>query len=220
MTWLSDVRVIRFFSFYLTVMFLVSTAVRLRQYHAMLGLVRALPQRYPNLLRLLSSHSRVFLTGATVRPVLIVLVLLVANTVACHLIWPTADEFTDGDLWQIWPVLPVVLISGLAMLGFDLYSTFRVGQIDRPLMEQYFDQAEYWLRAWQAPVVRVVTLGFVNPRKMVDDEVRSALQKATELLNSTLWWVSIQTGLRILFGLSLWSSFAIHTWLLHLHHGS
>jgi hypothetical protein len=220
MSWLSDVRVIRFFSFYLTLMFLVSTYLRLRQYQASLALVRALPQRYPNLLRLLRQHSRVFLNTATVRPVVIVLVLLVANTVACRLIWPTADDFTGANLFETWPVLPFVLITGPAMLAFDIYTTARVGIIDREMMEKYFDQAEYWLRSWQAPVVTIVTLGYVDPRKIVDKEVQSALVKATELLNSTLWWVSIQTGLRIAFGLSLWISYALHSWLLPLLHGS
>ena len=34
-----------------------------------------------------------------------------------------------------------------AMLGFDLYSLYLVGRIDRPQLEKYFDQAEYWLRS-------------------------------------------------------------------------
>jgi hypothetical protein len=219
MAWLSDVRVIRFFSFYLTVMFVVSTFLRLRQYQAMVGLVRALPQRYPNLLKVLRQHSGIFLNSATVRPVLFVLLLLITNTVACHWIWPTADEFKAVDLYNIWPVLPVVLLSGLSMLAFDVYTTSQVGVIDRPAMEKYFDQAEFWLRSWRAPVVSIVTFGFVDPRKIVNAEVSKALLAATELLNRTLWWVSLQTGLRIAFGLSLWASYALHSWLLPMLHG-
>ena len=40
-------------------------------------------------------------------------------------------------------------------------------------------------------------------------EVRKALIEASKLLNATLWWVSIQVGLRIAYGLALWLSFAL-----------
>ena len=41
------------------------------------------------------------------------------------------------------------------------------------MLEKYFDQAEYWLRPWTAPVVRVFTFGYINPRQMVATEVRT-----------------------------------------------
>ena len=93
------------------------------------------------------------------------------------------------------------------MAGFDAWATWTVGEIDRGQMEKYFDQAEFWLRSPASRIVRVVTLGFVNPRKMVDVEVRAALVSASGLLNANLWWVSLQAGLRIAFGLSLWISY-------------
>jgi hypothetical protein len=58
-------------------------------------------------------------------------------------------------------------------------------------------------------VVHVVTLGFVNPRKMVAEEVRKSLLDASNLLNTTLWWVNTQMALRISFGLSLWLTWAV-----------
>jgi hypothetical protein len=58
-------------------------------------------------------------------------------------------------------------------------------------------------------VVRVVTFGYVNPRQLVAAEVQTALLSAGHLLNSTLWWVSVQTGLRIAYGLSIWLTFAL-----------
>jgi hypothetical protein len=201
-------------------MFLVSTLLRFRQYSAMLALVRGLPQRWPNLLRLLRQHSSIFLTWATLEPVVIVATLLLTNTLACQLVWPRADEFRVADLLDVWPLVPIVLANGLGMVAFDLWSTFRVGKIDQHKMEGYFDQAEHWLCSWQAPVVRVLSLGFINPRKMVAVEVRNALQSASELLNATLWWMTIQTTLRIAFGLTLWGSYALHGWLHHLLHGS
>jgi hypothetical protein len=89
------------------------------------------------------------------------------------------------------------------------FGTFWIGEVDRELMQKYFDQAEYWLRSWTAPMVSVVTLGYVNPRKVVDVEVRKALVEASRLINLTLWWVSVQTGLRMAFGLTLWLTYAL-----------
>jgi hypothetical protein len=95
------------------------------------------------------------------------------------------------------------------MIALDGWATWRVGEIDRGMMEKYFDQAEFWLRSPAAGIVRFVTLGRVNPRKMVSVEVQSALVSASKLLNANLWWVSLQAGLRIAFGLSLWTTYMI-----------
>jgi len=39
---------------------------------------------------------------------------------------------------------------------------------------------------------------------MVTGEVRKALEVATSYLNTAIWWVVVQTGLRVSFGLALW----------------
>jgi hypothetical protein len=116
---------------------------------------------------------------------------------------------TLDRLWDLPWLLPVLVGLGLGMLGVDVYATFTVGKVDRPLLEKYFDQAEYWLRSWAAPVVRVFTLGFVNPRKMVAVEVQKALLDSSKLLNTSLWWTNLQVGLRFVFGLSLWLTWAL-----------
>ena len=120
-----------------------------------------------------------------------------------------ADLSTLSRLLEHWPVAIVVVPLALAMLALDLYSLYLVGQIERQALEKHFDQAEFWLRSKTADAVRIVTLGFVNPRKMVADEVQKALVGASDLLNFTLWWVTVQTGLRFAFGLSLWLTWAL-----------
>jgi hypothetical protein len=106
------------------------------------------------------------------------------------------------------------------MLAFDIWGIISVSAIDQTEMEKYFDQAEYWLRSWTAPVVHFFTLGRINPRQMVAVEVRSSLVSSSRMLNNTLWWVVTQAGLRIAFGLSLWLSYAVQLWLqLHQHVG-
>jgi hypothetical protein len=213
MSGLLELRLIPLFSFYLAFIFCLSTVLRVRQYYAILRLVRTFPGRWPNLLKLVRQHGHIFVGWGTVLPLLLMLLLLLVNSLAGWFVWPQAHDFKLADLLEAWPALPAVVLSGSAMLAFDAWGTWNVGEVDRREMEKYFDQAEFWLRSWKAPVVRFFTLGFVNPRKMVAKEVRSALESTSQMLNSTLWWVSIQTGLRIAFGLSLWLSYAWHDWL-------
>jgi hypothetical protein len=118
-----------------------------------------------------------------------------------------------AQLFSLSWVWPVVLAAGAAMAAFDTWGVVSVSSIDQAEMEKYFDQAEYWLRSWTAPVVRFFTLGRINPRQMVAVEVRSSLVGSSQMLNSTLWWVVTQAGLRIAFGLSLWLSYALEPWL-------
>jgi hypothetical protein len=218
MSWLHELRLIRFFGFYLAVMFLLSFWVRLRQYSTVLRLAHSMPQRWPNLLALVRQHMSVFLTWGTVLPSVLLLAIFTLNYLASQWLWPQADQFTMADLWQ-YPLWPIVLISGVAMLAFDIWGVVEVSVIDQGEMEIYFDQAEYWLRSWTAPVVRIFTLGRINPRRMVAVEVQSALVSASRMLNSNLWWVVTQAGLRIAFGLSLWLSYALGPWLRQVLHG-
>jgi hypothetical protein len=213
MSWLFDLRMIRFFGFYLALMFLLSTWVRLRQYATIVRLVRSMPNRWPRLLVLVKQHVHIFLTWGTVLPLVLLLVIFSANLLASKWLWPQADEFTVEQLVPLYPLWPVVLVCGVAMLAFDIWGIVCVTAIDREQLEKYFDQAEYWLRSWTAPVVRLFTLGRINPRQMVAVEVRSALVGSSQMLNSTLWWVVTQAGLRIAFGLSLWISYALSPWL-------
>ena len=106
--------------------------------------------------------------------------------------------------------MPIVGLAGLVMLAVDLYFIIRVGAIDRKETEQYLDEAEHWLTSWKAPAIRIFTFGFINPRKMVDAEVRKALEEGKGLLSRNLWWMTVQAALRILFGLTLWIAWAVH----------
>jgi hypothetical protein len=213
MAWLLELRLIRFFGFYLALMFLLSTMVRLRQYGTILGLVRSMPQRWPNLLSLVKRHANIFVTWGSVLPLALLLLLFVLNYLASKWLWPQADDFTMAELMPLYPLWPVVFFFGVAMTAFDTWGLVSVTAVDRAEMEKYFDQAEYWLRSWTAPVVHFFTLGRINPRQMVAVEVRSALVSSSRILNSTLWWVVIQAGLRVAFGLSLWLSYALEPWL-------
>jgi hypothetical protein len=213
MSGLRDLNLIHFFDFYLATTFLLSTAVRVRQYLAVVGLVRSFPSRWPRLMALVSQHKSILLTWGTLRPALLALGLLVVQMVLSRFLFPDAGRppygITPGRLLEHWPALPFVAVFGLGMLAVDLYFILVVAPVDRPEVEKYLDQAEYWLKSWAAPVVKTFTLGWINPRQMVAVEVQTALVSASKELNATLWWVVLQTALRVAFGLTLWLTYAL-----------
>src|SRR5262249_39804428 len=150
----------------------------------------------------------IFLTRGTLISGGMALLLCLTHTLASRLIWPEAN-LKVGLLVTLWPALPPVLLLGLAMASLDVYGLFRVGKIDRPWIEKNLDQADFWLRSWTKPVVRVLTLGYVDPHQMVSVEVRKGLLVLNDLLNSTLRWIALQSGLRIAYGLAVWLTWAL-----------
>lgn len=202
-----ELNLIHFFNFYLGMMFLASVMARINQYRAVVGLVKEVPDRWPKLFQLIRMHGHIFLTWNTLLPAALALALFTLNMFASRQLWPHVD-LTPSKLTDHWIALPFVLLFGISMLVVDAYSTFYVGEVDREMMRQYFDQAEYWLHSWTAPVVHVFTLGYVNPRQIVAVEVRKALLEASKMINSSLWWTTTQVGFRVAFGLSLWLTVA------------
>jgi hypothetical protein len=204
---------IHFLDFYFAFMFFAGTLRRLGQYHSVGQLVFAGPARWPHLLKLLSEYRTILWTWSMILPGLLALLLWIVQMLASRFIFPDAgdpqDALTPVRLFEHWPALIVVAPLGLAMFAFDLYSLYLVGQFDRNMLEKYFDEAEYWLRSKTAHVVRVVTFGLINPRRMVAEEVEKALVEVGDMLNFTLWWVSLQIGLRFAFALSLWLTWAL-----------
>jgi hypothetical protein len=211
-TVLAELNLIHFFDFYLALVFLVSILLRVRQYRAAWGLLRAMPGRWPKLMKVLGEHKSLFLTRATIGPAVLALGLIAVQILASRFIWPEAGKpeqgLTVSRLLEHAPACVVVALLGVAMVGIDTYATFWVAEIDRTEMEKYFDQAEYWLKSWTAPVVRFFTFGRINPRNMVSVEVRKALENALRDLNSALWWICVQTGVRVAFGLAIWLTYA------------
>jgi hypothetical protein len=208
MNWFAAVNLIHLFDFYLAAMFVVGTYRRVAQYRAFAGLALGMPGRWPHLLQLVKQFRTIFMTWNTVLPSLMALLIWLVQIVASRLIWHRA-VLTGADLLgRLW-AWPVVLLVGAAMLAVDVYFLMVVGQIDQAGIEKNFDAAEHWLRSWHAPAVRVLSLGYVNPRRMVHEEVRTALVAASDLLNRSLYWTCVQMGLRVLFGLGLWLTWAL-----------
>ena len=215
MSWLLDLNLIPLFLIYLTLVFLIGTALRVRDYRQALGLIWSVPGRWPRLFQLVKEHRHLFLTWQTVLPLVLSGGLLLAHTLTSEFVWPQAT-LTIGRLLRVWPGLLVVAPAAAFMIGLDGYVYSHLSPFNRALLEKYFDQAEYWLKPWTAPVVRLFTLGYVNPRQMVAKEVRAALEGAARLMTTALYWVSLQTGARLAFGLALWGTYVAQPWLARL----
>lgn len=209
MEWLLSLKLIRLFDFYLILAFFLSTLLRVQQYRTILGVIRDVPGRWPKLFGLIRQHRGLFLTWGTILPLVLTLGLWLAHTLLRRFVLSDGEDLTVEQLLSMWLAVPLVGAAALAMLSFDFFGAVNVAEINRAELEKYFDQAEYWLRSWTAPVVNFFTLGYVNPRRIVAVEVQNALRSASATINDSLWWMSIQTVLRIIFGLLLWISFLL-----------
>lgn len=199
---------IHLFDFYLALMFLISLYRRTSQYRAIGGLVLAVPGRWPKLFELVRGHGTIFMTWSTFRPALFALGLMLLQMLLSRALFPSA-QVTPSSLADLYIAWPILLVLASAMFAFDMWGILEVSKVDQVEVAKYLDEAEYWLRSWTAPVVHFFTLGRINPRQMVSVEVQKALVEASQALNTNLWWIAVQCGLRIAFGLALWLTYAI-----------
>jgi len=206
MRWFWELNLIHCLDVYLVVIFLVATCLRIHQYWSLLALISSMHECWPYLLKLVNQHRGIFLTWGTVLPALLAFLLSLGHMLACRLVWPQVDV-TIAQVVHWWPVAVAVGSLGAVMIGFDCYAAWQVGKWDHAQVRKQLDQAEHWLASWTAPALHVLTLGFINPRKLVRVEVRRALEKASQQLNSALWWRSLPIGLRIASGGSLWLTY-------------
>src|SRR5262245_41084835 len=134
-----------FLDFYFAVMFFAGTYRRLGQYQSVATLVLSGPTRWPSLLKLARASRTIVLTWSTIMPAVLALLLWIAQLFASRFVFPEAGSPPDGltvaKLAEHWSALLIVVPLGLAMFGFDVYSLYLVGEIDRALLEQYFEQA-------------------------------------------------------------------------------
>lgn len=203
MTRLAAINLINLFDFYLAAAALLSFARRYPVYWDALRLTVALRGRWPRLLDRLKLHHGVLVTREVIRPAVLALLVMTVQIVCSRVIWPQA-HLSVGQVWDSWWQTVAISAAAVPMLFVDAYFLIRVGRFDRPETEKYLDQAEHWLGSWKAPVVKAVTFGRVNPRQMVDDEVRKGLTTLGEMVSWSMWWVTAQVSCRVAFGLTLW----------------
>lgn len=202
------INLIRIFDFYVSLMFLISF---LRRWDVYLNAIRigfAVRGRWPKLIQRLGDHKSLILNWSFFRPAILAAIVTAVQLVCSRMIFPMA-VLTGPQLEQEWWLVPIILVPMIPMLAVDLYFILRVGRFDHGETVKYLDQAETWL-GWRGPLIRAVTLGVVNPKQMVDNEVKKSLAEMQTTLSSSLWWVIAQTGLRFAFGLTLWTVWALH----------
>ncbi|HET6573181.1 MAG TPA: hypothetical protein VFG68_06235 [Fimbriiglobus sp.] len=198
---------IRVFDFYLASMFLLSFARRYVVYWDALRLLVSLRGRWPKLLGRLRQHHGELVTREVIRPLLIALGLTVIQMVCSRVIWPRA-ALTVWEVEQSWWRLATVLVAAVPMVIVDVYFLVRVGRFDRTETEKYLDLAEHWLASWKTPLIRLGTLGYVNPDRMVEDELKKGLREIGETVGWASRWVAIQVACRVAFGLVIWLMWA------------
>ena len=200
---------IRLFDFYLALMFVISLVRRWGVYVNALRILVAVRGRWPKLIQRLSEHKSVILNWSFFRPAVIALFLMIVQLIASRLLWPQA-VLTGEDLRKDWWLIGIILVPMIPMLLVDLYFIFRVGRFDHGETVKYFDQAESWL-GWKGPLVRALTLGHRESRaRWSMTRSSKSLTEMQSTLTASLWWVILQTVLRLAFGLTLWTLWAFH----------
>lgn len=95
---------------------MLSVGLRVRQYRAMLGIVGAVPGRWPRLFDLIKQHKQLFITWSTLAPLLLALSLMAVQMLASRFLFPDASMppfgLTVGRLAE--HVLFAILIGFLA----------------------------------------------------------------------------------------------------------
>ncbi|HVK15424.1 MAG TPA: hypothetical protein VM533_00655 [Fimbriiglobus sp.] len=207
MTRFEAANLIRVFDFYLASMFLLSFARRYVVYWDALRLLVSLRGRWPKLLDRLRQHHGVLVTREVIRPLLVALGLTIIQMVCSRVIWPQA-ELTVWEVEQSWWRLATVLLAAVPMVLVDVYFLVCVGRFDRSETEKYLDLAEHWLVSWKTPLIRLGTLGYVNPDRMVEDELKKGLRQIGATVGWASRWVAIQVACRVAFGLVIWLMWA------------
>jgi len=199
---------LRLFEFYLAAMFVVGTARRFGLYQSVARLALALTRRYQRLFGVVKERSTQLLTWSMILPAALTLVLWGIQSLLTRLVFPQA-ELTMAEVMTRWWRVLLIAVPAAAMLTIDVYFLIRVGVIDTAETEKYFRQADWWLDKWKSKAVHLATFGYVNPRRIVDNEVRKALESGGRVIHTSLWWAAVQTAARVATGLALWVDWAI-----------
>ena len=204
------INLIRVFDFYLAATLVVSLARRYRVYWDTTVLLVRFRDRWPKLVNRLKLHHGVLLTRDVLRPLFAAVTLTGVQFVCSRLVWPTA-VLPVPDVFAHWRMLGPITVAAVPMVLIDAYFLVRVGGFDRGSTEVYLDQAEHWLASWKTPAVRLATLGYVNPQRIVDAEVVKGLQNVGRLVSWASRWAAVQLAVRVLFGLTMWMVWAYGT---------
>lgn len=200
---MAELNLIRLFDFYLAAMLLLSVYRRRAVYADGLRLFWSTAVRRRKLVGTLSAYTDELLTASVLRPVLLAVGLIAIQMICSRVLWPHAN-LVIGDVLDSWWQTLLVAVAFVPMFAVDLYFLIRVGRFNRQETEKYLDQAEDWLGSWKGTAVRVATLGYINPTRMVHDQVRQGLRDIGAVVGWVMNWVAVQVACRTAFGLTVW----------------
>src|SRR5579859_4907391 len=115
LTWMDNLNLIEALSFYLALCFIVSTAIRVRVYRSVLGMILASPKRWPKLLQLANTHRTVFLAWPMLLTIALSFLVMIGNILAYRLVLIDA-RVSFQDLRGHWLPLAAALFSGGLMV--------------------------------------------------------------------------------------------------------
>ncbi len=208
MTRFETINLIRLFDFYLAVMLLLSFARRYTVYWDTIRVLLAVRGRWPKLLDRMKQHHGVLVTAEVIRPLAVAIALTLVQMICSRLIWPTAT-LAGSEVLGYWWKCTILVVAIAPMVAVDVYFLIRVGRFNRSETEMYLDKAEHWLGSWKTPAIRAMTLGYVNPHRIVDQEVKKSLAYLGQTVSWTAWWVSVQVSCRVACGLTIWLLWAL-----------
>ncbi len=208
--WWDALNLLDVFNYYLIIAFIASTAINIRRYRAILGFLCSFPGRWPKLLELMKKHRSIFFGWPTLLAILLAFILMLSNSLAIRLLW-TQARVTFEQLAAHWLSIAAAVAAGGLMVFLDCKALWSVTHFDRAALEVNLDRAESWLKSWAAPVLRIATFGFINPRKIVGVEVQRALADANWVLIGGMWRLSLRTVVHFAVGLSLWLTWGLGT---------
>ena len=178
----------------------------------------SVPGRWPRLFQLIKQHHNILLYLRTILPLALSGGLLAAHTFISEFVCPhAARDLTVDRLLELWPSLLVVVPAGVFMIGLDIYVYNHLSPFKRAMLEKYFDQAEYWLRSCDGRRWCGFHIGTHKSETNGSQRSSHRLGKgAGRMMTTALWWVSLQTGARLAFGLALWGTYVVQPWLIWL----
>lgn len=202
-----QLNLIHLFDFYLAAMLVIGLYRRRGIYWDAICLLASTIGRRKKLLDVVGDHKKELLRANVLRPVLVALALMMIQWICSRILFPQAT-ITLAEIGTRWWRIAILILAFVPMFAIDLYFVISVGGFDHGETAKYLDQAENWL-GWRGPLVRIATLGIVNPKKIVHSEVRKSLRELGDTVSWSMWWMSLQVLLRVAFGLVIWIEWAL-----------
>ena len=202
-----SLNLIALFNFYLAAMFVLSLYRRRRVYLDALRLTFSTLGKRKKLLVVVAEQKSSLISKEVLRPMLVALAVMVIQFILSKLVFPQAT-LRVSEIEEPWWQAALIVAAFVPMFAVDVYFLVRVGRFSHGETADYLDYAEKWLGR-RGSAVRVLTLGIVNPRKIVGVEVQKNLKELGATVSWSLWWVTVQVVLRTAFGLAIWLLWAL-----------